>query len=326
MDILFLILGIAAALGGAQLLVAGGVSMATRLGISTFVVGAVVIGFGTSTPELAVNISSALSGQTNLAIGNILGSNMFNICVIFGIVALIAPMNVSAQAQAKDLPMCTIAALMVGICGNQLYFDHINYHELHVSDGLVFLIFFFIFMKYVWRAGASGEAHLDAAQSQQSSSEDEGGSLPLPRAIVYIVVGLTLLVAGGEFIVDGASGIAEKFGVSERLIGLLIVGPGTSVPELVASIVAALKKQADMVIGNVLGSNIFNVFFTLGVTAFIHPVPLDLALNQVVVIHIAITLFLALFAWLSPRKVFGPVVGVVACATYAGYVAVSILG
>jgi cation:H+ antiporter len=148
MDILFLVLGIAAALGGAQLLVAGGVSLATRLGISTLVVGAVVIGFGTSTPELAVNVSSALNGQTSLAIGNILGSNMFNICLVLGIVALITPLSISEQAQAKDLPMCTIAALMVGICGNQLYFDHINYHELQVSHGLILLVFFYIFMKY----------------------------------------------------------------------------------------------------------------------------------------------------------------------------------
>ena len=115
MDILFLSLGIVSALGGAQLLVAGGVSFASRLGISTLVVGAIVVGFGTSTPELTVNISSALSGQTGLAIGNILGSNMFNICLVIGIVALISPMSISEQAQSKDLPMCTISALMIGI-------------------------------------------------------------------------------------------------------------------------------------------------------------------------------------------------------------------
>jgi cation:H+ antiporter len=326
MDILFLALGIASALGGAQLLVAGGVSLASRLGISTLVVGAVVVGFGTSTPELTVNISSALSGQTGLVIGNILGSNLFNICVVVGIVALISPLKISEQARSKDLPMCTISALMMGICGNQLYFDHINYHELQVSHGLVFLIFFYIFIKYVWRGAASGKAHHEAAASRGASEEGGDSSLSLPRASLYIVVGLGFLVAGGEFIVHGATGIAQTFGVSERLIGLLIVGPGTSVPELVASIVAARKQQVDMVIGNVLGSNIFNVFFTLGVTALIHPVPLDLALNQIVVINIAITLFLALFAWLSPKKEFGRGVGAVVCLAYAGYIAVSILG
>lgn len=326
MDILFLSLGIVSALGGAQLLVAGGVSFASRLGISTLVVGAIVVGFGTSTPELTVNISSALSGQTGLAIGNILGSNMFNICLVIGIVALISPMSISEQAQSKDLPMCTISALMIGICGNQLYFDHINFHELQVSHGLIFLIFFYIFMKYIWREAASGKAHHKTAASQGVSEEGEDSLLPLPRAVLYIVVGLGFLVAGGEFIVDGATGIARTFGVSERLIGLLIVGPGTSVPELVASIVAARKQQVEMVIGNVLGSNIFNVFFTLGVTALIHQVPLDLALNQVIVINILVTLFLALFAWLSPRKEFGRGVGAVVCMAYAAYIAVSVMG
>lgn len=326
MDIVFLSLGIVSALGGAQLLVAGGVSLASRLGISTLVVGAIVVGFGTSTPELTVNVSSALSGQTSLALGNILGSNMFNICLIVGIVALISPMNVSDQARSKDLPMCTISALMIGICGNQLYLDHINYHELQVSHGLIFLIFFYIFMKYVWREAASGKAHHESAASQNVSQSDEDGLLPRSRSILYVGVGLGLLVTGGELIVDGASGIARTFGVSERLIGLLIVGPGTSVPELVASIVAARKQQVDMVIGNVLGSNIFNVFFTLGVTALIHPVPLDLALNKVVIINIAVTLFLAVFAWLSPRKTFGRGVGAAICIAYVGYIGVSILG
>jgi cation:H+ antiporter len=323
MDIVLLILGIVAALGGAQLLVAGGVALAGRFGIPTLVVGAIVVGFGTSTPELTVNIASALGGKTDLALGNVLGSNMFNICMVVGIVALITPLAVSPDSQAKDLPMCTLSALMVGIAGNQLYFDHIQYHELRASHGLTFLLFFFIFMKYVWAEAASGHAHKEEALPHHSA--DDGPALSLPRSIVYISVGLALLVAGGEFIVEGASGVARAFGMSERLIGLLIVGPGTSVPELVASIVAARKKQADMVIGNVLGSNIFNVFFTLGVTALIHPVPLDLALNQVVAINIGVTLFLALFAWGSRSKHFGRGVGAVLVIAYAGYIALSIM-
>ena len=324
MDVLYLLAGIAAALGGAQLLVGGGVALAGRLGIPTLVVGAVIVGFGTSTPELAVNVSSALDGKTDLALGNVLGSNLFNVCLILGIVALISPMHVSADTQGKDLPMCALSALMVGIAGNQLYLDRIESHQLSVSHGLTFLLFFYLFTRFIWIEASSGKGHQE--QAQPHYEQDEGERMSLSGAILRVAAGLGLLVAGGEFIVEGASGIARSFGVSERLIGLLIVGPGTSVPELVASLVAALKKQADMVIGNVLGSNTFNVFFTLGVTALIEPVPLDLALNQAVAINAGVTLFLALLAWRSQRKVFGRGVGIVACGAYVGYVALSLLG
>ena len=326
MDILYLLLGIIFALVGAQLLVNGGVAFAGRLGIPTLVVGAVIVGFGTSTPELTVNISSALSGKTDLALGNILGSNMFNICMIVGIVALITPMAISKDSQEKDLPMCLVSALMIGIAGNQLYLDHINYHEIMASGGLTFLLFFAIFMKYVWAEAASGKSHHEQAKAKTSDDGNAAKQMSIARAISYIILGLVALVAGGEFIVDGASGVARGFGMSERVIGLVIVGPGTSVPELVASIVAATKKQADMVLGNVLGSNIFNVFFTLGVTAMIHPVPLDLSLNTVVLFNIGATLFLVLFAWFSPRKQFGRIVGGLVVVVYVAYLTVSIRG
>lgn len=326
MDILLLLLGIVFALVGAQLLVNGGVAFAGRLGIPTLVVGAVIVGFGTSTPELTVNISSALSGKTDLALGNILGSNMFNICMIVGVVALVTPIAISKDSQGKDLPMCLVSALMIGIAGNQLYLDHINYHEIMVSGGLTFLLFFAIFMKYVWAEAASGKSHHHQAKSKTSDDGDDAPGMSVSRAVIYIILGLVALVAGGELIVDGATGVARSFGMSERVIGLVIVGPGTSVPELVASIVAATKKQADMVIGNVLGSNIFNVFFTLGVTAIIHPVPMDLALNTVVLFNIGVTLFLVLFAWFAPHKQFGRVVGGLLLVVYVAYIVQSIFG
>ena len=134
------------------------------------------------------------------------------------------------------------------------------------------------------------------------------------------MLGLVGLVFGGEFIVDGATGLAKNFGISERVIGLLIVGPGTSFPELIASIVAARKGSADMVVGNVLGSNIFNIFFTLGVTSLIHPVPLDLALNVVILVNIAVTFFLVMFAWFSRQKQMGRGIGLFLVLSYVGYI------
>lgn len=326
MDSLLLLLGVIFALVGAQFLVNGGVAIATRFGIPTLVVGAVIIGFGTSTPELTVNVASALSGNTDLALGNILGSNMFNLCVIIGVVALFSPITISRVSQQKDLPMCLISALMIGLAGNQLYLDRINYHEIMLSGGLTFLLFFYIYMKYVWAEAASGKAHHAAAEERITEDESAVKTLSTTRSLLYIVIGLAALVAGGECIVDGATGMARSFGMSERVIGLVIVGPGTSIPELVASIVAARKKQADMVIGNVLGSNIFNVFFTLGVTSLIRPIPLDLSLNIVIVINISITLLLTLYARFGRSKQFGPVIGFLLITAYVAYIVQSITG
>ena len=323
MDILTLILGIAFAVYGAQLLVDGGVAIATRFGIPTLVIGSTVVAFGTSMPEFTVNIQSALAGKTDLALGNILGSNLFNIAAIIGIVALITPLAVSDDSRRKDFPMCLIGAVMIGVAGNQLYLDGIKYHELMLSDGLTFLLFFWIFMRYIYAEAAAGASDHHHA-SKKAKPEDGSGGLSMGRAGLYVALGLVGLVFGGEFIVDGATGIARSFGLSERVIGLAIVGPGTSVPELVASIVAALKKQVDMVIGNVLGSNILNVFFTLGATALIAPVPLDLSLNTVVLINIGITAALTAYVRFSGRSIGRPV-GMLLIVAYVAYLVTAIM-
>jgi len=326
MDILYVILGLGFAVYGAQLLVDGGSAVARRFNIPTLVIGSTVVAFGTSMPEFTVNMHSALSGKTDLALGNILGSNLFNICMIFGIVALITPLTIKKDAASKDFPMCLIAAVMLGVAGNQLYLDKIKFHELMLSDGITFLCFFAIFMFYIYREAAAGTSHhhkADSAAATKDATSKETSS-PL-KSIVFIVLGLAGLVFGGEFIVDGATGLAKNFGLSERVIGLLIVGPGTSFPELIASIVAARKGSADMVVGNVLGSNIFNIFFTLGMTAIIHPVPLDLALNVVILVNIAITLFLVMFAWFSRQKQMGRSIGVFLVASYVAYIVYALM-
>ena len=321
MDIIFVILGLVFAVYGAQLLVDGGSAVAKRFNIPTLVIGSTVVAFGTSMPEFTVNINSALNGNTELALGNILGSNLFNICAILGIVCLISPLAIQKDSASKDFPMCLIAALMVGVAGNQIYLDKINYHELMLSDGIIFLCFFAIFMNYIYKEAASGAAHHHAAGSAGTTIEAGQQKTHSPlKSIIFIVLGLAGLVFGGEFIVDGASGVAKDFGLSNRVIGLLIVGPGTSFPELIASIVAARKGSADMVIGNVLGSNIFNIFFTLGATALIRPVPLDLALNVVVLFNIAVTFFLVMFAWFSRKKLMGRGIGLFLVLSYVGYI------
>jgi cation:H+ antiporter len=326
MDALSTIAGLVLAVFGARLLVDGGTAVAKRFGIPSLVIGATVVAFGTSMPELTVNVHSAMGGNTDLALGNILGSNMFNIAFILGAVALISPLAVNPDSAAKDLPMCLISAIAIGVAGNEIYFDHINYNELFPSSAILFLFFFGITMYYTYREAQGGATHKRTTHTARIDEKHAAQGLSARRAALYIVVGLVGLVYGGELIVDGAQGLARSFGLSERVIGLAIVGPGTSFPELIASIVAARQGNAGMVIGNVLGSNIFNVFFTLGVTALIMPVPLDLPLNQVVIANVAVTALLVLWATVLRRPQIGRPLGAVLLASYAAYLFVSLSG
>lgn len=327
MDGVLLLFGIALAVCGAHFLVEGGSAIAKRFNIPTLVIGSTIVAFGTSMPEFTVNINSALHNNTDLALGNILGSNLFNICAVLGIVCLIAPIKVADDAASKDLPMCLIAAILVGVCGNQVYFDHLDHHELYLSDGLVFLCFFGVFMRYVYGEAAAASYHHGRAKKAgvKASTEDSEDHLSPAKAGLYIVLGLLGLVFGGEFIVDGASGIARRFGMAERVIGLVIVGPGTSFPELIASIAAARRKDVGMVLGNVLGSNIFNIFFTLGATAVILPIPLDLALNTAIIVNASVTALLVAFVMLSKRREFGRPIGMLLLAVYVAYIANSLI-
>jgi cation:H+ antiporter len=326
MDIFLLLLGIGLAVYGAHFLVDGGSAIAKRYNIPTLVIGSTIVAFGTSMPEFTVNINSALNGNADLAFGNILGSNLFNICAITGIVCLMSPIVVGNDAATKDLPMALIAAVVVGISGNQIYFDHINYHELFMSSGLVMLFFFVIFMRYVYGEAASASSHHSKAIKHGVIKTDDGEApYAISKAVFYVVIGLVGLVFGGEFIVDGASGIAKSFGMQERVIGLVIVGPGTSFPELIASIAAARRKDVGMVLGNVLGSNIFNIFFTLGATALIMPIPLDLALNTAVIVNVAVTALLVAYVALSKNRTLGRAMGVLLIAVYAGYIGYSLM-
>lgn len=254
-----------------------------------------------------------------------LGSNLFNICAIVGVVCLLTPIKVGDDAAFKDLPMCLVAAVVVGICGNQIYFDDINYHQLFMSDGLVFLLFFAIFLRYVYAEAAASSSH--HSRALQSGLKPAGGErhLSTSKSCIYLALGLLGLVIGGELIVDGASELARSFGMEERVIGLVIVGPGTSFPELIASITAALRKDVGMVLGNVIGSNIYNIFFTLGITALIMPIPLDLALNTAILTNIGATALITLLLLCSPKRMLGRTVGAVLLLVYIAYIGYSLV-
>ena len=222
-----LIVAIILAVYSAKILVSGAISIAKRFAIPEFIIGAFIIGFGTSLPEFAVNIQAALEGNTELAIANILGSNLFNTCVTLGLLGLSGQLVINSDVRIKDAPYNLIAALMIAVCGNQLFLDHINYHQIMMSHALIFLCFFCIYVYYTLLEVKQGAPHKQPLHKHHHQALKSDNNSSTAKAFFYIITGLIGLVLGGELIVSSAEKIAQLFGLSNRLIGLLIVGTGT---------------------------------------------------------------------------------------------------
>ena len=266
MDILLLVGGLLLILVGANGLTDGAASVAKRFRIPSIVIGLTIVAFGTSAPELAVSVSSALKGSADIAIGNVVGSNIFNTLMIVGCTALFAPIVITRNTLRKEIPLCILSSIALLICANDILLNHATENVISITDGLLLLCFFAIFMGYTF-AIASG--------SNGEGQDEEIRQLPMCRSILYIIGGLAGLIFGGQWFVEGASNIARSLGVSESIIGLTLVAGGTSLPELAPSIVAALKKNPDTAIGNVSGCNLFNTLFVLGCSASITPLRLN---------------------------------------------------
>lgn len=263
-NILFLLIGLVLILGGANLLTDGASAVARKFNISSLVIGLTIVAFGTSAPELTVSVVSALNGSAELSIGNVVGSNIFNILMIVGVTAMVVPISVTKGTLSKEIPLAVLSSLVLLIMANDLYLKSGNNNILSRADGFVLLCFFMIFLGYTFAIAHNGT----------ENEPDDIRTMPFWKSAVYIVGGLAGLIYGGQLFVDGCSEIARMFGVGESVIGLTIVAMGTSLPELATSVVAALKKSPEMAIGNVIGSNLFNIFFVLGTSAAISPLPL----------------------------------------------------
>jgi cation:H+ antiporter len=229
--------------------------------MSEIVIGLTIVAFGTSAPELFVNLLSAIQGSTDIALGNILGSNIANILLILGIGALVHPIVVKRVTVLKEIPFALLTAVVLGAVAIDQWMSPGN--NLSFNDGIILLGFFAVYM-YSLIGSVKKESPVSETPSESSVSS--------MKAIVWIMVGLTGLVVGGKWIVDGAVAIAQLFSLSERIIGLTIIAIGTSLPELATTIVAARKGKGDLVIGNVIGSNIFNTLWILGLTSVLHPI------------------------------------------------------
>lgn len=324
--LLFLVIGLGLLVKGADWLVDGASSLAKRIGISDLSIGLTVVAFGTSMPELVVNITSSLSGATDIAIGNVVGSNTANILLILGVAAMITKISVQTSTVWKEIPFALLASVVLYFMANDTLFDGQGVAELTRSEGLVLIAFFFIFLWYI--AGM---------RRSEAAGDDEGVKVRgFWTSSGFVLAGLALLVGGGKLTVDGAVTIAEALGVSQALIGFTIVAVGTSLPELATSVVAARKGRADIAVGNIVGSNIFNIFWILGVSAVIAPLPFPPAMNVDLLVTVAATVMLffavhtgfvhkRLFFWKQKAnhviERFDGVLMLIAYAAYIGFLA-----
>lgn len=309
MKYVFLVLGLVLLVKGADLFVTGASSVARRFHIPSLIIGLTIVAFGTSAPELAVSVTSALNGQSDISMGNVVGSNMFNLLVVVGIAAFILPFKVKETIIAKEFPFVLLSCLALIVLTFDITLGNGTANVLNRTDGLVLLMFFGIFMYYLLSVALRAV--------KENKDEEVMVSLGLGRSLIYLAIGLAGVVFGGDITVDAASAIARDFGMSEAMVGLTIVAVGTSLPELMTSVVAARKGESDIALGNVIGSNIFNVFFILGLMAFITPVAVSGAVAFDALLLAAISLIAFLFA-LTDRR-FSKGEGLVLVALYAAY-------
>lgn len=315
LQIILLIVGFAMLIKGADFFVDGAAGVADKFGIPQIIIGLTIVAFGTSAPEAAVSITSALKDSAGndsaaLAIGNVLGSNIMNVLLILGLTAVIRPIKMQAQTYKIELPFVMFTTVLTAVLG---YIGG----SLGLVDGIILWAFMIIFMVYLLRSAKKGKT--DLVEMPEEGEENEKPK-PIWLLIVLIIVGGAMIVLGSNYTVDSASYIAGRFGMSERLIGLTIVAFGTSLPELVTSVIAARKGNSDIAIGNIVGSNIFNLLFVLGTTALITNVPYALNFNFDAVV--ALAALIILFVLVSNKeKVLKRWGGAVMLASYAAYFA-----
>ncbi|MGD9899775.1 MAG: calcium/sodium antiporter [Calditrichaceae bacterium] len=284
-----LLFGFLLLIKGADLLVEGSASLAVRFSISPMVIGLTIVAFGTSSPELVVNIIASLKGNADLSFGNIIGSNIVNILLILGIAGLINPISTHRNTVWREIPFALLGSLVLIFLCNDIIFDH-SENILSRSEGIVLLFFFIVFLIYTF-----------AISKVETDDTEKFIEMNTAKTVIYILLGLSGLFFGGQFVVNNSIDIARYFNVSDRIIGLTIVAIGTSLPELFTSAVAAYKGQSDIAMGNILGSNIFNIFFILAISALIRPLPFNSAMNLDLMVLITAS-FLLFFTMFTGKK------------------------
>lgn len=323
LDILLLVAGLAMILLGANWLTDGGSGVAKRFGISELVIGLTIVAFGTSAPELVISVMSAIKGSAGLAIGNVVGSNIFNVLMIIGIVAMVRPIKVEHSIMTNEIPLVVLASVALLACGNGHLLDGDMTDMVTRVDGILLLLFFAIFMRYTFSIAKAAPSHSEPEPRQETSQLEV--PVPMWKACGMIVLGLAALVWGGDIFVDSASSLARAMGVSDAVIGLTIVAAGTSLPELATSVVAATKGRPGLAVGNVIGSCLFNIFFVLGLSAVIRPLPLGSIGNLDLLVMTGAALLFWLFGWIIRHRTITRIEGIILVLLYIAYTTVLIV-
>lgn len=288
MAYILLIVGFALLIKGAGYFVDGSSNIARLLQVPPILIGLTIVAFGTSSPEATVSIIAALEGSADVAVGNVVGSNIFNITLVVGIAAFLYPLKVESETIRKEIPFTLLASVALLILISDIALQGFSSNMITRSDGFIFILFFSIFMYYVIEIGL---------KSRKNAAND-----PIPeniswgKNIVITLLGLVAIIFGGDLVVDNGTKIAYALGMSETLVGLTIIAIGTSLPELVTSISAALKKESEIALGNIVGSNIFNILFVLGASSIISPLAVNNKVFIDVVLMIVLTVVLLIFS------------------------------
>lgn len=317
-SIIWLIVSLALILVGANILTDGSSAIARRMGVSDLIIGLTVVAFGTSAPELVISVTAAAQGNSAIAVGNVVGSNTLNILLIIGLTALVRPIAIRKSIMTNEIPMLILSSVILLILGYSASLDSLSVATITRVDGLLLLIFFLLFMRYTF---ASARADSSASMTDQAAPDNTtSDSMPLTKAIIFIVAGLAALIFGGDRFVGSASALARYIGVSEAVIALTIVAVGTSLPELATSVAAAVKNKPAMAVGNVIGSNIFNILLILGTASVVAPLPFGgVTLFDLWTLVAASFMFL-LFGWIIRRRTITRAEGALMTAAYIAYV------
>lgn len=317
---LYLVVGFVFLIKGADMFVDGSSNIAKLLKVPSIIIGLTVVALGTSLPEGSVSISSAIAGQNALAISNVVGSNVFNTLVVLGASALIKPVKVQIDSVKKEIPfsiLCTIALLCSLILGAGTAIaaeggEEMTTYTLGRIGGAVLLAFFAFYM--YWQISSALKAR---KAGEIEEEEDDGKKISPVKSVIFIIIGVAAIILGGNLVVNGASTVAEKLGMSQTLIGMTIVAVGTSLPELVTSMVAAKKGESDLALGNAIGSNIFNIVFILGSSALISPMTVDILAVIDTIAVIAISALVLAFS--TTGKKISRTEGGIMVASYIAY-------